>query len=84
MNNEQKDAMIASVEAVHAIEQFLQDYYSVYDLFETAANAASILLELVNLKQLSEDDVKMVTRLIDQHVMIANLLRQVSEKGGAV
>lgn len=82
MNNEQKDAMIASVEAVQAIEQFLQDYYSVYDLFETAANAGSILLELVNLKQLSEDDVKMVTRLIDQHVMIANLLRQVSEKGG--
>lgn len=84
MNNEQKDAMIASVEAVQAIEQFLQDYYSVYDLFETAANAGSILLELVSIKQLSEDDVKMVTRLIDQHVMIANLLRQVSEKGGAV
>lgn len=84
MNNEQKDAMIASVEAVQAIEQFLQDYYSVYDLFETAANAGSIMLELVNLKQLSEDDVKMVMRLIDQHVMIANLLRQVSEKGGAV
>lgn len=84
MNNEQKDAMIASVEAVQAIEQFLQDYYSVYDLFETAANAGSVMLELVNLKQLSEDDVKMVTRLIDQHVMIANLLRQVSEKGGEV
>lgn len=82
MNNEQKDAMIASVEAVQAIEQFLQDYYSVYDLYETAANAASILMELVSIKQLSEDDVKMVTRLIDQHVMIANLLRQVSEKGG--
>lgn len=84
MNNEQKDAMIASVEAVQAIEQFLQDYYSVYDLFETAANAGSVMLELVNLKQLSEDDVKMVTRLIDQHVMIANLLRKVSEKGGEV
>lgn len=82
MNNEQKDAMIASVEAVQVIEQFLQDYYSVYDLYETAANAASIMLELVSIKQLSEDDVKMVTRLIDQHVMIANLLRQVSEKGG--
>ena len=84
MNNEQKDAMIASVEAVQAIEQFLQDYYSVYDLFETAANAGSIMLELVNLKQLSEDDVKQITRLIDQHVMIANLLRQVNEKGGEV
>lgn len=84
MNNEQKDAMIASVEAVQAIEQFLQDYYSVYDLFETAANAGSIMLELVNLKQLSEDDVKQITRLIDQHVMIANLFRQISEKGGAL
>ena len=84
MNNEQKDAMIASVEAVQAIEQFLQDYYSVYDHYETAANAGSSMLELVNLKQLSEDDVKQITRLIDQHVMIANLLRHVSEKGGEV
>ena len=81
MNNEQKDAMIASVEAVQAIEQFLQDYYSVYDLYETAANAGSIMLELVNLKQLCDDDIKQITRLIDQHVMIANLLRQVSENG---
>lgn len=84
MNNEQKDAVIASVEAVQAIEQFLTDYYSVYDLYETAANASSIILELVNLKQLSDDDIKQITRLIDQHVMIANLLRQVSEKGGAL
>lgn len=84
MNNEQKDAMIASVEAVQAIEQFLQDYYSVYDLYETAANAGSVMLELVNDKQLSEENVKLITRLIDQHVMIANLLRQVSEKGGEV
>lgn len=82
MEETKKDAMIASIEAVEAIEEFLSEWYSVADLFETAANAGSILLELVNIKQLNEDDVKQLSRLIDQHVMLANLLKQIVEKGG--
>lgn len=82
MEETKKDAMIASIEAVEAIEEFLSEWYSVADLFETAANAGSILLELVNIKQLNDDDVKQLSRLIDQHVMLANLLKQIVEKGG--
>ena len=81
MNEEKKDAMIASIEKVEAVEDFLKDWYSVTDLFETAANAGSILLELVNIKQLGDDDIKKLTRLIDQHVMMANLMKKF-EKGG--
>lgn len=76
MNEEKKDAMIASIEKVEAVENFLKDWYSVTDLFETAANAGSILLELVNIGQLCNDDVKALTRLIDQHVMMANLMKK--------
>ena len=76
MNEEMKDAMTASIEKVQAVEDFLKDWYSVSDLFETAANAGSVLLELVNIGQISQDDVKHVTGLINQHVMLANLLKQ--------
>ena len=76
MKQEVKDAMIASIEKVEAVEEFLKNWYSVTDLFETAANAGSILLELVNIKQLGDDDIKKLTRLIDQHVMMANLMKK--------
>ena len=76
MDEKKKDAMIASIERVEAVEEFLKNWYSVTDLFETAANAGSILLELVNIKQLGDDDIKKLTRLIDQHVMMANLMKK--------
>lgn len=81
MDEKMKDAMIASIEKVQAVEDFLKDWYSVSDLFETAANAGSVLLELVNIGQISQDDVKHITNLINQHVMLANLLKKF-EKGG--
>lgn len=76
MKENQKDAMIASIENVEAIKEFLSEWYSVSDLFETAANAGSVLLELVNVHAISQDDLKHITKLIDQHVMVANLLKR--------
>ena len=81
MKEEMKDAMTASIEKVQAVEDFLKDWYSSSDLFETAANAGSVLLELVNIGQISQDDVKHITNMINQHVMLANLLKKF-EKGG--
>ena len=83
MDDEKKNEVIADAERVEAIKDFLSECYSVSDLFETAANAGSVLLELVNLKALCQDDVKFLTRLIDQHVMLANLMKPF-EKGGEV
>lgn len=71
-----KDAMIASVEKVQAVEEFLNGWYSVNDLFETAANAGSVLLEMVNISAVANDDLQWLRRLIDQHVMMANLLKK--------
>ena len=81
MKEDMKDVMIADVEKIQAVEDFLSEWYSVSDLFETAANAGSVLLELVNIWQLAQDDVKHITSLINQHVMLANLLKKF-EKGG--
>jgi GTPase Era involved in 16S rRNA processing len=76
MKEEMKDAMIASVEKVQAVEEFLNAWYSVNDLFETAANAGSVLLEMVNISAVANDDLQWLRKLIDQHVMMANLLKK--------
>ena len=80
MDEQKKDAMIASIEKVQAVEEFLSDWYSVSDLFETAANAGSVLLEYINLQTIAKDDLKYLTALIDQHVMLANLLKKFDNK----
>ena len=77
MSEEKKDAMIASIENVQAIEEFLRDWYSVTELFETAANSASVLLEIARSSYaISDDDLKWLQKLIDQHVMMANLMKK--------
>lgn len=80
MKEEMKDAMIASVEKVQAVEDFLSDWYTVADMFETAANAGSVLLSIPQ-ATIADDDLKWLRKLIDQHVMMANLLKKF-EKGG--
>ncbi len=84
MSNENKDAMIASIEKVQAVEEFLNGWYSVNDLFETAANAASVLLELMKLNVISDDDMNWFRQLIDQHIMMANLMKKFDRKEGEV
>ena len=81
MNEEKKNEVIADAERVEAIKDFLSECYSVSDLFETAANAASVLLEFANIKCLCDEDLRHLSRLIDQHVMLANLMKPF-EKGG--
>ena len=75
MKDELKDAMTASIENVQAVEDFLSDWYSVNDLFETAANAGSVLLGIPQ-GTIAADDMKWLRNLIDQHVMMANLLKK--------
>ncbi len=84
MKEEMKNKVIAEAERVEAVKEFLSENYSVADLFETAANAGSVLLELVNIQALCQDDLKHITRLIDQHVMNANLLKPFEREDGEV
>lgn len=86
MDETKKDVMIADIEKAEAIREFLQDWYSINDLFETAANAGAVLLDLSVRcpKVIADDDMKHLQRLIDQHVMVANLLKKFDEKGGEV
>lgn len=79
MNNEvTKDAMIASIDAVQAIEDFLTDWWSVNELYESSAKAVSQLVDLAQ-----RDPKFMTTELrdyINQHIMMIDLLKEVTKK----
>ena len=83
MNNEvTKDAMIASIETVEAIEEFLSEWWSVNELYESSAKAVSQLVDL------AQRDPKIMTvelrDFINQHIMMIDLLKEVTKKGGEV
>ena len=80
MNNEvTKDAMIASIDAVQAIEDFLTDWWSVNELYETSSKAVTALCNVAG-KDANFMDVTM-RDFINQHIMMINLLKEVTKKG---
>ena len=83
MKEEQKKELNVCIENVEAVQEFLEDWYSVADLYETAANASNVLLEQLGLYSLAKEDRKYLTALLDQHIMMTNLLKKF-EKGGEV
>ena len=81
MNNEEtKDAMIASIETVEAIEELLNLWWSVNQLYESSAKAVSQLIDM------AQRDPKIMTvelrDFIIQHIMMIDLLKEVTKKGG--
>ena len=75
MKEEQKKELQKCIENAEAGQEFLTEWYSVADLFETSANAASIMLS-TTIGQLAPDEKKWLTDLLDQHVMMTNLLKK--------
>ena len=80
MNNEvTKDAMIASIDAVQAIEDFLTDWWSVNELYETSSKAVTALCNVAG-KDANFMDVT-IRDFINQHIMMIDLLKEVTKKG---
>ena len=75
MKEEQKKELQKCIENAEAVQEFLTEWYSVADLFETSANAASIMLS-TTIGHLAPDEKKWLTDLLDQHVMMTNLLKK--------
>lgn len=82
MKEEQKKELQNCIENAEAVQEFLTECYSVADLFETSANAASTMLS-TTIGQLAPDEKKWLTDLLDQHMMMTNLLKKF-EKGGTL
>ena len=81
MKEEQKKELNACIENAEAVQEFLEDWYSTADLYETAANATNVLLQNVDLSSIAPEEKKFLTDLLDQHLMMTNLLKKF-EKGG--
>ena len=81
MKEEQKKELNDCIENVEAVQEFLEDWYSTADLYETAANATNVLLQSVDLSSFAPEEKKFLTDLLDQHLMMTNLLKKF-EKGG--
>jgi hypothetical protein len=81
MTDNEKKELNACIENVEAVQEFLEDWYSVADLYETAANASNVLLEQLGLYSLAEEDRKYLTALLDQHIMMTNLLKKFKSNG---
>ena len=83
MEEKQEKELNACIENAEAVQEFLEDWYSTADLYETAANATNVLLQKVDLSSFAPEEKKYLTDLLDQHLMMTNLLKKF-KKGGEV
>ena len=83
MKEEQKKELNACIENVEAVQEFLEEWYSVAELYETAANATNVLLQNLKFGAFAPEEKKYITNLLDQHIMMTNLLKKI-EQGGEV
>lgn len=81
MKEEQKKEFNVCIENAEAVQEFLEDWYSTADLYETAANATNVLLQSVDLSSFAPEEKKYLTDLLDQHLMMTNLLKKFESNG---
>ena len=82
MEKKMKDAMIASIDTVEAIENLITDWWSIEQLYETAAKTASILADLREKGLICEEDYKTVKDHYEQHLMMVSICKESQKKGG--
>lgn len=70
----ESEKMVALCQIKEAIKDWEFDWWNASDLFETAANAATVLM-ITNFK--CNDDKVIVEDLLNQHVMFARLLKDI-------
>ena len=84
MNEEQKIKMIADAENVEALSDFFEQWWSVADLYETAAKATVVLARITKHPSASAEDKQEIIELLDQHIMMIDLLKPFERKEGEV
>lgn len=85
MEKTMNEVKIANLnEKVNAISDFLRDFYSVRDLYQTAADAASVLMYVMNHKLITipEEEKKHLQKLYDQHILMIDLIKDFEIKEG--
>ena len=80
MSTEKKDAMIASIENVEAIEDFLKEWWSVADLHETISKVSCTIINLTKRHQISDAELEDIDNLMQQHMMMIDIFKQFERK----
>ena len=70
MNEKEKSLIIAEAENVEAIRDFFVEWWSVEQLYETAAKVSNTIMYLMNRKEMCDDDRKDLQELMTQHLMM--------------
>lgn len=81
MNEQEKSQLIAEAENVEAIRDFINEWYSVETLFETAAKCTNNLLGLISREQICDEERKDFENLMDQHLMMIDLIKKFKKDG---
>lgn len=80
MNEKEKSLIIAEAENVEAIRDFFVEWWSVEQLYETAAKASNTIMYLMNRKEICDDDRKDLQELMTQHLMMIEHMKPFAKK----
>ena len=67
--------MIAEAESVEAIRDFFEQWWTMSELYETAARFAREALSHLRYNKFTETEVKVFSDLLDQHMMLLDLVK---------
>lgn len=84
MDENKKSQLIAEAENVDAIRDFLTEWWSVKDLYETSAVACSQIMYAAAQLPVFKDHVKTFQDFMEQHLMMIDLIKKFERKEGEV
>lgn len=82
MNEEQKKNVVADVENIEALRDFFEEWWTVEELYETAAKATQTLMFLTHKIQLCEEDRETLERFTNQYLMMVETMKPFARKEG--
>ena len=80
MEEKQKSQLVAEAENVEAIRDFFSEWWSVQELYETAAKASSVILDFLTHVQYPNEDIQLLNKFIEQHMMMIQTIKPFAKK----
>ena len=80
MQSNNKQLQDAQQKAIESIQEYLNDFHSVNDLYERTAKALVEIIRVSN--NLPDEAKKFIGNMVDDHMCLLELLKPLEEKGG--
>lgn len=74
--NEPNDARL---EVIESIQEYLESFHSVSELYERAAKATACLMHLES--RMADEEKKLVNDMVQDYICVLDLLKPFNEKG---